>query len=314
MFGTEGSIYISKYFFDYRLIKNYKGVLKLEQVLQVVISGLLSGGIYSLVSVGVALIFGVVALVNFAHGEYLMIAMYVSFWIFTLTGLDPYQSMLLNLVVMTFIGFITFKVIMQRVLYADHEIQILITLGVSMILQNAALMFFKADFRNVRIEISNKTFDLFGLTFSSPRVIAFFIAIGASILLYLFLQKTYTGTAMRAISQNNKAAQLMGIKLTNTYMLAFVLGIILVGLGGVLIVPMYPAFPTVGDNFILPAFVVVVIGGLSSVPGAIIGGLLVGVIESLTAYFIGPEFQQAAYFLLLILVVIFKPNGLLGQK
>ena len=286
----------------------------MEQILQVVISGLLSGGIYSLSSVGLALIFGVVGLVNFAHGEFLMIAMYISFFIYSLFGLDPYQSMILTLIIMTFVGYLTFKGIMERVLYADHEIQILITLGISIVLQNVALILFKADYRNVRIGLSTSTFDIGQMTFSSGRVIAFFIAIGASMLLYLFLKKTFIGSAMRAISQNNKAAKLMGIKLTNTYMLAYVIGITLVGLAGVLIIPMYPAFPTVGNNFILPSFIVVVIGGLTSVPGAIVGGLLVGVIENLTAYLIGPAYQQAGYFLLFILVVIFKPNGLLGRS
>lgn len=293
---------------------HFKGVLNLEQILQVLISGLLSGGIYSLASVGLALLFGVVGLVNFAHGEYLMIAMYISFWIFSLFGIDPYQAMIFIMLIMALIGYMVFKGIMERVLYADHEIQILITLGISIIFQNAALMLFKADFRNVRIGLSTQTFDLFGLTFSSPRIIAFVIAIGASVALYLFLQKTFVGTAMRAISQDNKAAKLMGIKLTHTYMLAFVIGITLVGLAGVLIIPMYPAFPTVGNNFVLPAFIVVVIGGLSSVPGAIVGGLLVGVIESLTAFFIGPAYQQAGYFLLFLLVVILKPSGLLGRS
>lgn len=286
----------------------------MEQILQVIISGLLSGGVYSLVSVGLALMYGVVGMVNFAHGEYLMIGMYVSFVVFNALGLDPYQSAIINLIIMSLFGFVTFKLVMQRVLYAAHEMQVLITLGLSMLLQNAALIIWKADYRNIRIDITNHTFNFFGLIFPTSRVIAFVIAIGASILLYLFLQKTFLGTAMRAISQNTKAAQLMGIKLTETYTLAFVIGTVLVGLAGLLIIPMYPAYPTIGNSFGTLAFIVVVIGGLTSVPGAIVGGLLVGLIESLTAYFIGPAFQQAAYFLLFILVLILKPNGLFGRS
>ncbi len=286
----------------------------MEQIIQVIISGLLSGGVYSLVSVGLALMYGVVGMVNFAHGEYLMIGMYVSFVIFSTLGLNPYQSMIMNIIIMSAFGYVTFKLVMQRVLYAPHEMQVLITLGLSMILQNAALMIWKADYRNVRIDLTTHTFNLFGLIFPTPRVIAFLIAIGASVALYLFLQKTFMGTAMRAISQNTKAAQLMGIKPQQTYTLAFVIGTALVGLAGLLIVPIYPAYPTIGNSFGTLAFIVVVIGGLSSVPGAIIGGLLVGLIESLTAYFIGPAYQQAAYFLLFIIVLILKPNGLFGRS
>lgn len=286
----------------------------MEQVLQVFISGILSGGIYALASVGLALIFGVVGLVNFAHGEYLMLAMYIAYWIYNLVGLDPYQSLLINLILMAVIGYITFKVIMERVLDSSHSIQMLITLALSMVLQNLALMLWKADYRNVRIDLTNDTMNLGFLTFTTPRVIAFFIAIGASIALYLYLQKTFTGAAMRAISQNAKAAQLMGINIKKTYRLAFIIGTTLVGLSGLLMSPIYPAFPTVGANFSTLAFIVVVLGGLSSVPGAILGGLFIGVIESFAGYFAGPAYQQAAYFLLFILVLIFKPNGLFGRS
>jgi len=286
----------------------------MEQILQVFISGILSGGIYALVSVGLALIFGVVGLVNFAHGEFLMLAMYISYWIYNLFGLDPYQSLLINLLLMAVIGYITFKVIMERVLDSNHSIQMLITLALSMVLQNLALMLWKADYRSIRIDLTNDTMNLGFLTFTTPRVIAFFIAIGASISLYLYLQKTFTGAAMRAISQDAKAAQLMGINIKKTYGLAFIIGITLVGLAGLLMSPIYPAFPTVGANFSILAFIVVVLGGLSSVPGAIIGGLLIGVVESFAGYFAGPAYQQAAYFLLFILVLIFKPNGLFGRS
>ena len=286
----------------------------MEQVIQVFVSGLLSGGIYALASVGLALIFGIVGLVNFAHGEYLMLAMYGAFWMYSKLGLDPYQSAAINLVIMACIGYLTYKVIMERVLEASHSIQMLLTLGLSMILQNLALMLWKADYRSTRIEMTTNTMDLGFLHLSSARVIAFVVAITASVMLYYFLQKTYTGAAMRAVAQNGKAAQLMGINLKKTYALAFVLGTTLVGLAGLLITPIYPAFPTVGASFGTLCFIVVVIGGLSSIQGAIFGGLLIGLVESFAGYFIGPAFQQAAYFLLFILVLVFKPSGLFGKR
>lgn len=286
----------------------------MEQVIQVFVSGLLSGGIYALASVGLALIFGIVGLVNFAHGEYLMLAMYGAFWMYSKLGLDPYQSAAINLVIMACIGYLTYKIIMERVLEASHSIQMLLTLGLSMILQNLALILWKADYRSTRIAMTTDTMDLGFLHLSTARVIAFAVAITASVMLYYFLQKTYTGAAMRAVAQNGKAAQLMGINLKNTYALAFVLGTTLVGLAGLLIAPIYPAFPTVGSSFGTLCFIVVVIGGLSSIQGAIFGGLLIGLVESFAGYFIGPAFQQAAYFLLFILVLVFKPNGLFGKR
>lgn len=286
----------------------------MEQVIQVFVSGLLSGGIYALASVGLALIFGIVGLVNFAHGEYLMLAMYGAFWMYSKLGLDPYQSAAINLVIMACIGYLTYKLIMERVLESSHSIQMLLTLGLSMILQNLALMMWKADYRSTRIAMTTNTMDLGFLHLSTARVIAFVVAITASVMLYYFLQKTYTGAAMRAVAQNGKAAQLMGINLKNTYALAFILGTTLVGLAGLLITPIYPAFPTVGSSFGTLCFIVVVIGGLSSIQGAILGGLLIGLVESFAGYFIGPAFQQAAYFLLFILVLVFKPNGLFGKR
>ncbi|MGX8700384.1 branched-chain amino acid ABC transporter permease [Caproiciproducens sp.] len=285
----------------------------MQQIIQVVISGLLAGGVYSLISVGLTLTFGVVGMVNFAHGEFLMLAMYISFWSFNLLNLDPYQSLLINIVLMALIALFMFKVVFERVLSSEHSIQTILTLGLSMLLQNFALMIWKADYRNVRIPINNETLNLGGIVLSLPRIIAFVIAIGLSVLLYVFLQKTYTGAAMRAISQNTKSAQLMGIELKKTYLLAFVIGIVLVGVAGSLLMPMYPASPTIGNTFCTLAFIVVVIGGLSSVPGAIFGGLLVGVIESLAGYFIGPAYQQAAYFVLFIIVLLVKPTGLFGK-
>jgi len=281
-------------------------------VVQVFISGILGGGIYALASVGLALIFGVVRLVNFAHGEFLMIAMYFSFWLHAIFGMTPYQSLPINLLLMAVLGYIIFKVIMSRVLEAEQSIQMLITLALSMVLQNLALMLFRADIRNVRLPITNTMVNLGPIALNLPRLIAFIIAISASVALYLFLQKTFAGTAMRAIAQNSQAAELMGINVRRVYMQAFVIGSCLVGLAGLLISPIHPVFPMVGGTFSTLSFIVVVIGGLSSIPGAILGGLLIGVVESLAGYFLGPAFQQAAYFLLFIVVLIFRPTGLFG--
>lgn len=286
----------------------------MEQFIQVFISGILSGGVYALASVGLALIFGVVGLVNFAHGEFLMLAMYFAYWFYTFTGLDPYQFIVPGLALMALTGYLIFKIVMNRVLASDHSIQMLITLALSMLLQSLAQMLWRADYRTIRLDITNHMIKSGFLMLSTPRIIAFLIAILASVLLYIFLQKTFTGTAMRAISQNGKAAALMGINIRKTYLLAFVIGTALVGLAGILLSPIYPIFPLVGANFSTLAFIVVVLGGLSSVPGAIFGGLIIGVVESFAGYYAGPAYQQAAYFLLFILVLVFMPNGIFGRR
>lgn len=282
---------------------------------QSIISGLLSGGIYSLISVGLALIVGVVELVNFAHAEYLMISMYLTYWCFSIFNIDPYLALPIIFIIMALFGFLTYKLVMKRILHADQEIKMLATFGLSLILQNLALMLFKADFRNVRTGYSTKAFKVFGgISLNAPKLVAFAVSMGVSLLLYLFLMKTYTGKSMRAISQQNKAARLVGIKLDRTYMLAFTLGISMVAIAGVILVPIYPTSPMVGSIFLLPAFVVVTIGGLSNIPGAIIGGLIVGVVENVSSYLWGPEYQQIAYFVLFLLVIIIKPEGILSMR
>ena len=279
---------------------------------QVIISGILSGGIYALSAVGLALIFGVVRLVNFAHGEFLMIAMYFSFWLHAMFGLSPYASLPINLLLMAAVGFIVFRVIMARVLQAEQSIQMLITLALSMVLQNLALMLWRADFRTIRLPVTNAMVHIGQIAVNLPRLIAFIIALGMSVGLYIFLQKTFAGRAMRAIAQDRRAAELMGIHVGRIYLQAFVIGTMLVGLAGMLLSPIFPLSPMVGGTFSTISFIVVVIGGLSSIPGAILGGLLIGVVESLAAFYLGPAFQQAAYFLLFILVLVFRPTGLFG--
>ncbi len=283
-------------------------------VLQCIISGLLMGGVYALISVGLTLIFGIVDLVNFSHADYLMVALYITWLLFTHLGIEPLVAMPIVTAAMALVGFIFFKLVLKRVLHEDHFTQVMATLSMMMILENAALMIFKADFRGVRTSYANAVLKMGGLVFSVPKVIAFVVSVVVCLGTYLFLTKTYTGTSMRAIAQNNKAAKLMGIKLDRTYCLTFVMGIAMTGIAACVLAPIYSTYPTIGGTLILPAFVVVTIGGLSSVPGALAAGLLVGVIESLSAYFLGATYQQLAYFVIFILIIIFKPQGLFARS
>ena len=232
----------------------------------------------------------------------------------SLLQIDPYVAMPLVVIVMAVFGFLSFNLIMRRVLNTRSDIQMLATMAVMMLLENLALMLFRADYRVVRTPYSNEVIDLGGLLLPVPRLVGFAVSMLCCFLLYMFLQKTYLGKSMRAISQNNKAAQLMGIRLKWTYGFTFTLGIALTGVFGALAAPIYSIYPTVGGTFLLPAFVVVVIGGLSSVPGAIIGGLLVGVVENLSALLLGTYWQRFGHFVMFILVLIIKTDGILSSS
>lgn len=286
----------------------------MNNFVQVLIFGMLTGGIYGLISVGLTLIFGILKIVNFAHGEFLMIAMYLSYWGFKFFSIDPYTGAILVVILMFYFGYFIYNVLMKPILYEPHVVQIFVTLGLSMILQNGALLFFKADFRSVRTAYSLSVLNIGEFKLSSPNLIAFVIAVVAAMTLYTFLKTTDIGKSMRAISQNDRAARLMGINVDMTYRFTYSIGIALVGLAGVVLVPIYSIFPTVGLSFVNPAFVCVVLGGLGSVPGAVIGGFVIGIVESLTGFYIGAEFQQAAYFIVFLIILILRPQGFFGEK
>lgn len=285
-----------------------------QLALQVIVTGLLVGGVYGLMTVGLTMIYGILKLVNFAHGEFLMLAMYLTWIITTKTGLNPYASIVLVVPVIFCFGLLVQRFVMQPVLNAPHVIQILTTMGLSLVLMNVALIFFKADFRNVPTASKTHSFAVGDLIFSVPHVIAFAVAVVCVLSLWLFLQKTDTGMCMRAVAHDEKAAKLMGINVMRIYMLAYGVGVAIVGVAGVMLAPIYPITPTIGQSFVLICFVCAVLGGLRSVPGAMLGGITVGIIEALTGFFVQTQFQQVGYFIVFIIILIFRPYGFFGKK
>jgi len=282
-------------------------------ILQLIINGLLLGGMYALISIGLTLIFGVLEIINFAHGEFLMLAMYASFWLFQLYGIDPYVSMLIILPLFFFVGVAVQKVTIQPILNAPPLNQIFMTVGLSMVLQNVALFIWTADYRTVKTAYSGLTLKTTGLLISFPRLVAFLLAMGLIAALLIFLRKTYTGKAIRALAQERKAAMLMGINVYRTYQIAFGIGIACVGAAGAMLIPVYFVFPSVGSLFVLIAFVVVILGGYNSLIGSLVGGLMIGVVESFSGFFISPHLKEAIYFVIFILILLFKPTGLFGR-
>jgi branched-chain amino acid transport system permease protein len=290
---------------------NQKGKV-LIQFIQVIVSGILIGGIYSLISIGLTLIFGIMRILNFAHGEYLMVAMYLTFWLFKLFNIDPYISVLIVIPALFIFGVISQKIVIKPIINAPPTMQIFATVGLSLILQNFALFLWAADYRTVKTTYQTSTIHLGPIMISFPRFIAFCVAIVVSILLFYYLKNSYTGKALRSIAQNREAALLMGIDVPKMYTIAFALGISLVGIAGALLMPVYYVFPTVGTYFGITAFVVVVLGGMGNMTGAFIGGILIGIVESLSGVYVNPSLKEAIYFALFILVLLIKPSGLFG--
>jgi len=283
-------------------------------LLQLLISGLLIGGVYALISLGLTLIFGVMRIVNFVHGDMLMLAMYMAYWMFKWFSIDNYVGLLVIIPVVAALGALIYWGILRFALRRSHEASILATIGISIVLQNAALILWSADYRSIHNELSTMSMELVGVRLSAPLLIAFGVAILATILLFAFLNHTYWGKAIRAASMDRYAAILMGVNPRQIFTLSFAIGTALVGIAGGLLASVYTVYPTVGTQFLLVSFVVVVLGGLGSLRGAVLGGLIVGIVETTSAYFIGSSMKELVYLLLFILILIIRPAGLFGQQ
>ena len=280
---------------------------------QVLVSGLLVGGVYALISIGLNLIFGVVRIINFAHGEMVMLAMYLTFWICFLSGVDPYLSILVVLPVMFILGVLFQRFVVQPIQTTSANMKIFTTVGVSLVLQNLALIFWSADFRTVQTSYSVSTFEVFSIVVSIPRFVAFLVALLSITGLYVFLKRTYVGKALRSIVEDNNVSRLMGVKVEALYKLAFGLGCVFSGLGGVLLMTFTAVYPTVGGSYTLLAFIVVVLGGLGSMSGTFLAGLFIGVVEAFGGTFVSPALKEAIYFTIFILVLLVRPQGLFGM-
>jgi branched-chain amino acid transport system permease protein len=283
-----------------------------ETVAQAVINGLLIGGIYALVSIGVTLIFGVVKIVNFAQGEFVMIGMYISFFLATQFGIDPILSLFVSMPVLFFVGVVVQHLLIRRVLGLNDLPQIFLTFALSLLILNLALMLLTANYRTVHTWYSDEAFHIGGLYIPVAKLVAFVLAMVLSGTLWVFLHTTDLGKAMRAASQNRDVAQLMGINPNRVFAVALGVALALAGAAGSLLMPFYPAYPLVGQVFVLMAFVAVVLGTLGNVIGALIASLLMGIAESLGIQFIGADSGLIVVFLLLLTTLAVRPSGLAG--
>jgi branched-chain amino acid transport system permease protein len=281
---------------------------------QLLASTILLGGIYALIAVGLTLIFGVMRIVNFAHGEFLMLGMYLAFWSFTLLGLDPYVTLVLGLPVIFGGGWLSYRLVMRPVIHASHNVQVFTTVGLSIALQALALVLWTADAQFVRTSYYAVVVRFSGVAVNLAQIAAFVVAVLFTAGLFAFMRWSYAGKIMRATAQDRHAASLMGIDTGRVFAMTWAVGITCVGVAGVVLAPIYPVYPSIGLQFVLIAYVAVVLGGLGDMVGALIASLVVAFVEVVGSYVIGTAWKEVLYLLLFIAILVIRPAGLFGQR
>ena len=281
-------------------------------LLQAVVSGLLLGGVYGVVASGLTLIFGVLRIINFAHGAVMMLGMYASYWLWVWLGVDPYLSVLLTAPAFFVLGMGIQRVVIEPNRAAAEHNQLLLTLGLALFLENLALVLWQGDFRTLRVPYANASFVIGDALVEVSRLVAAGGAVLIALALFVFLRRTDVGKAIRALSEEREGAMLVGIDVARIRAVAFGIGSACVAVAGALITPFFYIAPDVGESFNLMAFVVVVLGGMGNFIGALLGGLIVGLAESLGAALLPGSLKQLVVFVIFVLVLLFRPEGLFG--
>jgi branched-chain amino acid transport system permease protein len=281
---------------------------------QACVSGVLIGGVYALVALGLTLVFGVLRIINFAHGSLMMLGMYATFFLHSLAGVDPYLSVLLVGPAFFLVGLVIERGVIEPNLAAPESNQLLLTLGLALFLENAALALFGADYRSLRLDYASRVLYLGDAVVNLSRLIAFGGSVALAVALWLFLRHTDTGKAIRAAAEEREGAVLVGIPIRRLYAVAFGIGAAVVAVAGSLVAPFLYVAPDVGEVFNILAFVIVVLGGMGSFVGALVGGVLVGLAESLGGAVLPGSLKQLPIFVLFVLVLLFRPTGLFGRR
>jgi branched-chain amino acid transport system permease protein len=287
--------------------------MNLTYIVQSLLDGLLLGGVYSLVAVGLSLIFGVMKVINFAHGALMMLGMYCTYWAFSLLHIDPYASILITIPVLFIVGVCFQKFLINPIIDAPEHNQLLLTLGVSLFLENLVVFLWSPDYRVVKTPYEFVYFYFGDLSISLLRFLAFCLAMLVAFVVYLVLTKTDLGKAIRAATEEPRGALLMGINVRRIYWITFGIGAACAGVAGTAVTPFFPVYPTVGGIFVITAFMVVVLGGMGSVVGAFIGGLIIGVADSVGGLFFPGAMKHLISFIIFILILLFRPTGLVGS-
>lgn len=286
----------------------------MSMFMQALFEGIINGSTLALVAMGIVLVWGVMGILSFTQGEFLMIAMFCSFYLNLYFGLDPIVSLPICMAIMFGIGFIVYKLIIARALRGPVLSQRLITFALSMVLVNLALLLFSGDFKTIPEVAISGSIDLGFMVLSKQKIVPFVISVCVAGFMFLFLNKTRTGKAIRATSMNKTAAGLVGINPEKTYALAFGLSAAIAGAAGCALTYFYYIYPNVGANFQLFGFIAVVMGGFGSIPGAFFGGLIMGLADSFTGVYMNTAFKYVGICVVFLLLVQFKPKGLFGGK
>ncbi len=279
---------------------------------QVIISGLLAGALYSMVALGLALIYGVMRVINIAHGTILMLGAYTTFWWFRLLGINPFVSLLVSLPLMFLLGMLLQRTLVTRVVDAPELSSLLLTFGISIALVNIAQLAFSSDVRSV--EFLTGAFLVGPFALSKSRLVAFAFAVAITAIAYWFLQRTKLGKAIRATSQSSDVAMVCGINVQRIHLYSFGIASALAAAGGSLVAVIVAIQPEMGTVYTFKSFLVIVLGGAGNYPGALLGGMLLGLVEQLSSLFLTTQVSEAVAYVLLVLVLLLRPTGLLGGR
>ncbi|MGP1396246.1 MAG: branched-chain amino acid ABC transporter permease [Inquilinaceae bacterium] len=279
-----------------------------------VLNGLLTGSIYALIALGLTLIYGVLHIINFAHGALLMLALFGVYFLHSLVGLDPYLALFVLVPAMFALGYVLQRTIIARASHGKDENVLLVTLGIALVIENMALFFWRSDTRTIDVPYAFDVIDVGVAFLSVPRVAAFGASFVVAGLLWVLMQRTDLGRAIRAVAKERHGARLVGIDVDHIFAMSYGIGTACVAAAACLLLPTFYVTPQVGNAFVLIAFTVVVLGGMGSFTGALVGGLIIGVVESLGGLFLGETLGQISIFLVFIAVLLLRPTGLFGDR
>jgi branched-chain amino acid transport system permease protein len=279
-----------------------------------VLNGITTGAVYALIALGLTLIYGVLHIINFAHGASLMVALYGVYFLKEKLGIDPYLALPIMVPTMFALGYMLQRGVINRASHGKDENILLVTLGLSIILENLALLFFKSDTRNIETAYTLTTVSIGPAMISLPKLVSFVGALVVSAVLLAVMRYTDLGRAIRAVAKEKHGARLMGIDVDHVYAMCFGIGLACLGAAACFLLPTYYVNPLVGNGFVLVAFTIVVLGGMGSFVGALVGGLLIGVVESIGGLYLGESLGQVGIFAIFIAVLLFRPQGLFGAR
>jgi len=288
-------------------------------VLSLLIQGILIGAIYGLIALGLTLIFGIMRVINFAHGTLLMVSMFISFMCVTKLGMNPYLTLVVVVPAMFCIGYLINAGLIQRVLNKESDVRepigaLVLTFGLSVLIENVFLAIFGPNYHSVTTSFSNETLEMGSVIVALPKLYAFILATVVAIIFYLFLHKSELGRIIRAVGQSRNTALLMGVNVPHVFNIAFGIGLAVLGTAGVALIPFYNVHPSIGSIFGIKAFLTVLLGGLGSIPGALLGGLLIGIVESLCTMWVPSTLSSVVVLYAFLLFLFIRPSGLFGSR